>query len=119
MKRGMGIAIAMGGVTLLASMYLTMRVQDDAKVLINPQEAEQLKGADELLMMQLNGALDAFSKRRDGKTPASAGELVPEFLESFPREAFSRLTTTVSVYDGKGGWIYDGNSFRPNHDQKP
>ena len=118
MKKGMGIALALGGVTLLGTLYVTLRVDHDAKVAINPQMAEQYKGLNEMQGMALAGAVDAFDKAK-GRMPASADELLPEYLQEMPKEAFSKLTVTVATFDGKGGWVYDGVSFKPNHSQLP
>lgn len=117
MKKGIGIAVAIGVISLAGSFFVLHQSDDEANKRINPQLAEQYRGANEMLMMQLNGALNSFNNRNN-RMPVKAEELIPDFLQDIPRECFSRLSSTVSAYDGKGGWVYDGISFRPNTEQK-
>jgi hypothetical protein len=118
MRKGASISVAFVVITAAVSIWVSTRMDGDAKTKINPKKADELKVLDEFAQDKLNGALDAYNKKT-GTLPERAEQLVPEYIDAVPQEAFSHLTSTVSAFDGQGGWVYDKVSFRPNDPQKP
>jgi hypothetical protein len=118
MKRGMGIAVAFGLLSVLISIWVYLSMEKKTKREINPQMADQLKTMNELNAQTVINAASAY-EQQNHKLPEKIEDLIPKYIAELPKEAFSKLTVTVAVYDGKGGWVYSGGAFLPNDPQMP
>ena len=106
-----------GLLTLLGGLYYVGIEKKEEVQMIDPAMEAGYKGADAANLANLNMARTMYMTSK-GKAPEKAEDLIPEFLPAIPAEAFSKSNLVVSTYDGSGGWVLDGDGFRPNHPQK-
>ena len=45
----------------------------------------------------------------NSKYPETFDQLIPEYIAKLPEEGITKSVMITAVFDGSGGWVYDGN----------
>ena len=110
-------AWAGGGLALLGilgGLYVSGLESAQQAKEIQPAMQATYQGSNAANIASLNMARTYYFQAKE-KTPQKAEDLVPEFINAIPNEAFSKSNAVVSKYDGSGGWVMDEEKgFLPN-----
>ena len=117
MNKGASFVVGLGLLSLLGGAAVVMKSQQEAVVKADPAEAAALRAANTANAAILNQASNAYSSAH-GKPADEPSQLTGSgMIDHMPEEAFSKQSSWVAVYDGKGGWVYAAGQFSPNHPQ--
>ena len=106
----------LGLIGLLIALAIAMNAQKEQLQTVDPAMESGFRAANTANLVSLKMACTMYGNAK-GHAPEKTEDLVPEFLGSIPNEACSKSSAVVAVYDGLGGWVLDGDGFRPNHPQ--
>lgn len=116
MAKGAGLALGLGLCSLVAGLMYTGVLEKKDVQQADPSIAAALKAQDTLNETNLNMARSLYMQAQN-TAPQSASDLVPQYLDHIPPEAFSKSATIVNQYSGQGGWVLNDQGFAPNSPQ--